>query len=127
MSMSIAEALRLQTLEREVPELRKRLEALERKSAGNHSPQRRAPRAPNQLCDINAARQDRRARLCEAIASILARSRHPESLTGKDVEQTLAGAGFEPMPKPRTVRLRLAEVRQRAATHGNTLCCRKSA
>ena len=129
MGMSIAETVRLQTLERqvaEVPELKARIEALEAQRAATQPVQHASRAVPAPLQQINTTRQGRRARLCEAIASILARSRHPDSLTGKDVEQALAGAGFEPMPKARTVRLRLAEVRAEMATHGNTGNCQKT-
>ena len=123
MGMSIAETVRLQTLERQVaelPELKARIEALEAQRAATQPVQHASRAVPAPLQQINTTRQGRRARLCEAIASILARSRHPDSLTGKDVEQALADGGFEPMPKARTVRLRLAEVRAKRQHSGTT-------
>ena len=123
MGMSIAETVRLQTLERQVaelPELKARIEALEAQRTATQPVQHASRAVPAPLQQINTTRQGRRARLCEAIASILARSRHPDSLTGKDVEQALAGAAFEPMPKARTVRLRLAEVRAKRQHSGTT-------
>lgn len=126
MGMSITETLRVQTLERQVAELQTRIESLEAQRAPTQPVQHASRAVPAPLQQINTTRQGRRARLCNAIASILTRCSHPDSLTGKDVEQALARGGFEPMPKPRTVRLRLAEARAEMATRGNTGNCQKT-
>ena len=134
MGMSITETLRLQALEHELAEATRqladqgrRIDALEAQLAGAHPARGTVHQIPTPLCQINAARQVRCNALRAALTRVLAQVPHPASITAKDVAQELARVGFEPIPSERTVRLRLAEVRQRAATHGNTLCCRKSA
>lgn len=155
MGLSITETLRVQSLERQVAEQADRIEALETQvhqlggrdgnvaSASVGAPEiaqlaERVQRleaqiagtqhtrgAPKRLREINASRQTRCNGLREAIASIVAAHPHPESITAKEAEQALTRAGIAPMPRPRTVRLRLAEALAEMATHGNTGDCQK--
>ena len=126
----IREMLRLEALERTSAQLQSALASVQAELAALartrpvQAPERALP-AP--LHAINAARQARCNALRAALASVLAQVPHPASITAKEVAQALARAGFEPMPRARTVRLRLAEVRAEMATHGNTGNCQKSA
>ncbi len=113
-------------LSRQVTEQAERIEGLQARidNAPAHHVEPR--QLPQRLQEINSARQRRCNRLREKIASILTQCQAPDALTGKEVAQALANVGFDPLPKERTVRLRLAEVRAEMATHGNTLNCQKS-
>lgn len=129
MGMSITEALRVQAIERQVaelPELKARITALESSIARGPARRTRAAAIPEPLREINARRQTRCNVLRAAIAKVLARASRPEAIRAKDVAQAIARAGFEPMPRDRTLRLRLAEVRAEMATHGNTWNCQKT-
>lgn len=126
MGMSITERLELDAVKRqagEVPELKARIAALEAAARRTQAAPTPAPALPNQLQQINASRQTRCNALRSAIADVLAQAPHPESITAKELAQALERVGFAPIPRERALRLRLAEVRQRAATRGNTLCC----
>ena len=128
--MGIREMLRLEALERTSAQLQSALASVQAELealAGTRPVQAPGRAMPAPLRAINAARQARCNALRAALTRVLAQVPHPASITAKDVAQELARVGFEPIPSERTVRLRLAEVRQRAATRGNTLCCRKSA
>lgn len=134
MSMAISEAVRLQAVERlaqeqarELAELRARVAALEARPSAMPSTHAEHGQLPERLRGINASRHARCNRLREAIASILAQRPDAEAITAKDLAQALGCAGFDQIPRDRTLRLRLAEVRAEMATHGNTLCCQKSA
>ena len=130
MSMSITETLRVQTLERKVAdlsELKARIDAIEAHLGAPQGAQHVSREIPAPLRRINAFRQTRCNALRTAIANVLAMAPHSESLTAKDVAQALVRAGFEPMPRDRTIRLRLAEARAEMATHGNSGNCQKTA
>jgi len=133
MPMAITELLRLQTVERELIDARRqiaeqaqRIQTLETRLTAARPAPGAAREIPDPLRQINASRQTRCDALRAAIGNVLAMASAPESITAKGVAQELERSGFEPMPRDRTVRLRLAEVRAEMATHGNTGNCQKT-
>lgn len=134
MGMAITEVLRLQAIERLGAELERQLANLDARIQGLEARSAERPALPlprrvsaAALEAVNGSRKSACDQLRAAIGSVLAAHPHPESITAKDVAQGLARAGFEPMPRDRTLRLRLAEVRAEVATRGNTASCQKSA
>ncbi len=129
--MSITEALRLQTLERELADARRqaaehaeRIEALEARLAGDVPVQGSAPAAPESLQARNATRQAKAERLTAAIAEILVTAEHPDALTAKEVARALETRNFVPLPARRTIAMHLAQLRGRGNTRDATECHR---
>ncbi len=127
---SIREMLRLQAVERaveqlpalkqQVEDLQGRLGALEVQCSHASAEQTAKRGLPDPLRRLNASRQGRCSRLREEIRSILAQCPNPDALTGKELAHALERAGFEPMPKDRTLRTHLAGARASMAAHGRT-------